>query len=216
MCGLVYVGETKGRLNARMCGHRSGVNSNEYQFFYKHFNQPDHSILSMKVRILEKIYHPTNNPNLSSPFRKQREEYWIRQLGSAIPYGCNDNIKSIGNLSSPNCSSLNVMNIFNKSSRQQRSHGHRHYTVPNLHDVSIDGLLSNMNKPLGIHHIRTKLYSLPHSRLHSLYNTCLETPATDPDSNKYKLFSIILDIAHHRLFKPVSITETFVSQTEFC
>ena len=34
----------------------------------------------------------------------------------------------------------------------------------------------------------------------------METPATDPDSNKYKLFSIILDIAHHRLFKPVSIT----------
>ena len=29
------------------------------------------------------------------------------------------------------------------------------------------------------------------------YYTCLETPATDPDSNKYKLFSIILDIAHH-------------------
>ena len=50
---------------------------------YKHLKQPDHSILSMKVRILEKICHPTNNPNLSTPFRRKREEYWIRLLKSS-------------------------------------------------------------------------------------------------------------------------------------
>ena len=54
MCGLIYVGETKGRLNTRMCGHRSSVNSEKYQLVYKHFNQPYHSIRSVKVRILEK------------------------------------------------------------------------------------------------------------------------------------------------------------------
>ena len=26
----------------------------------------------MKVRILEKIYHPTNSPGLSTPFRRKR------------------------------------------------------------------------------------------------------------------------------------------------
>ena len=26
--------------------------------------------------------HPTNNPNLSTPFRRKREEHWIRQLGT--------------------------------------------------------------------------------------------------------------------------------------
>jgi hypothetical protein len=45
---------------------------------------PDHSILSMKVRILEKMHHHTNSPTLSTPFRTHREEHWI----TAFPYGC--------------------------------------------------------------------------------------------------------------------------------
>ena len=203
LCGLIYVGETKGRLNKRICGHRSGINNNLFPTVYHHFNQPDHSILSMKVRILEKIYHPSNSPNLSTPLRRQKEEYWIRKLGTAIPYGCNDKIDSIGNLSSPRCNNVNVMNIFDNTPRRKRSHGHRHYTSPQLHDVSINGLLPFVQKPLGMHHIRTKLYSLPLTKLNSLYKTCLENPVTDSSSTLYKLVAVILDIGHHRLFKPV-------------
>lgn len=54
LCGLIYVGETQERLNKRMCGHRSGINTTKFPTVYQHFNQQDHSILSMKVRILEK------------------------------------------------------------------------------------------------------------------------------------------------------------------
>jgi hypothetical protein len=46
---------------------------------YQHFNQPDHLIVSMRVRIIEKIYHRTNNPNLATPLRRQKEDYWIRE-----------------------------------------------------------------------------------------------------------------------------------------
>jgi len=70
LCGLVYVGETKGGLNIHMCGHRSGIKNNIFPEVYHHFRQPNHSNLSMKVRILEKIYHPRNNPNLSTPLRR--------------------------------------------------------------------------------------------------------------------------------------------------
>ena len=205
LCGLVYVGETKGRLNKRMCGHRSDINLNANDILYQHFNQPDHSIVSMTVRIIEKIYHSSNNPNLSTTLRRQKEDYWIRQLGTATPYGCNDKIDGIGILSSPSCNSVNVMNIFNSTPRRRRSHGHRHYTSPSLHDVSINDLLPFIQKPLGIHHIRTKLYSLPLSKLHSLFNLCLESTVTNPHSNQYKLQAIISDIASHRLFKPVRI-----------
>ena len=66
-----------------MTGLRSSINTGGNQLLYQHFNLPDHSVLSMKVRILEKIYHPTNSPGLSTPFRRKREEYWIRQLGTA-------------------------------------------------------------------------------------------------------------------------------------
>lgn len=71
LCGLIYVGETKGSLNKRISGHRFQINNGGQQLLYKHFNSPDHSVLSMKVRILEKIYHHTNSPSLSTPFHRQ-------------------------------------------------------------------------------------------------------------------------------------------------
>ena len=80
-----YVGETKGQLNKRISGHRFQINDNGGQLLYRHFNQPDHSIVSMKVVIIEKIYHHTNSPTLSTHFRRQREEFWIKTLGTASP-----------------------------------------------------------------------------------------------------------------------------------
>ena len=154
----LYVGETKGQLNKRISGHRFQINDNGGQLLYRHFNQPDHSIVSMKVVIIEKIYHHTNSPTLSTHFRRQREEFWIKILGTASPYGCNDNLSSIGNLTSPSCSNTNVMNLFPSHSRRKRSHGHRHYTPAWHNDISFDDLLPFINKPLGIHHIRTKLF----------------------------------------------------------
>jgi hypothetical protein len=46
-----------------------------------------------------------------------------------------------------------------------------------------------MQKPVHIHHTRAKLFSLPFSKLHSLYNWYLENPATNPNSNQYKITS---------------------------
>ncbi|KAK3104459.1 hypothetical protein FSP39_002438 [Pinctada imbricata] len=114
LCGLIYVGETKGQLRKRMSGHRSKINNKGSQLLYRHFDQADHSVLSMKVRILEKIYHPTNNPNLSTPLRRNREEFWIKNLNTAAPYGCNDNISTIGNLTSPGCQSLHEIYDYTK------------------------------------------------------------------------------------------------------
>ena len=56
--------------------------------------------------------------------RRQKEDYWIRKLGTATPYGCNDKLDGIGILCSPTCISVNVINIFNSSPR--------HYTSPIL------------------------------------------------------------------------------------
>jgi hypothetical protein len=72
----------------------------------------------MKVRIIEKIYHHTKRPKLSTPYRTDRELFWIKELGTAMPYGCNDNIKGVENLSSPGCSEINVMSLFNTNPRR--------------------------------------------------------------------------------------------------
>ena len=95
------------------------------------------------------------------------------KLGTATPYGCNDKIDGIYILSSPTCRLANVMDIFNSAPWRKRSHGHRYYTSPIFHDVSLNDLLPFMQKPLGMHLIRSKLFSLLLSKLHALFNSCL-------------------------------------------
>ena len=207
LCGLVYVREPKWRLHIRICGHRSVIKNNLFPRVYHYCRQPDQSNLSMKDGILEKINRPCNNPILSTPVRRQKEEHWIRKVGTAMPYGCNDKIDSVGNLCRPGCSNVNMMNIVDvdKTPRRKRNHGHRQYTSHKLHDVSINDLIPYSHKPLGMHHIRTKLYSLPLSQLHSLYTTGLKTSTTDLYSTLCKHIDIILDIGQHRHFKSVTI-----------
>jgi len=72
-----------------------------------------------------------------------------------------------------------------------------------------------MQKPLGIHHIRSKLLSLLLSKLHALYNSCLVNHVTNPNSNEYKLTAIVLDIAVHILCKPVGIKKDEIDKRCF-
>jgi hypothetical protein len=72
-----------------------------------------------------------------------------------------------------------------------------------------------MQKPLGIHHIRSKLFSLPLSKLHALYNSCWVNNVTNPNSKEYKLTTIVLDIAGHRPFKPVGIKKDEIDKRSF-
>jgi hypothetical protein len=95
--------------------------------------------------------------------------FWIKELATAMPCGCNDNIKGVGNLSSPGCSEFNEMSLFNTIPRTKLSHGHKRIIHPNVKKSSkprplqdtFNDSLSNIQKPLGIHHIRTILFSLP-------------------------------------------------------
>ena len=73
---------------------------------------------------------------LSTPYRTDRELFSIKELGIAMPYGCNDNIKGVGNLSSSGCSELNVMSLFNTIPGTKRSHGHKRIQHPNVKKAS--------------------------------------------------------------------------------
>ena len=201
---LIYVGETKGRLNKRISSHRFQIVHNGKQLLYQHFDLPNHSILSMGVIVIEKIYHHTNSPNLSTHYRRERKEFWIKELGTASPYGCNDNVSSVGNLTSPSCSNVNVMNLFPSFKRRRRSDDQRHYTSPKKNQVSFSDLLDLIFKPLGVHLIRTRLFSLSLQSLNTLFNECLQASYSDQSSVEYKVNSIILDIGNCRLFRPVN------------
>ena len=60
---------------------------------------------------------------------------------------------------------------------------------------------------LGLHHIRTKVYSLPLKRLHALYESTLTLHFADVGSPRHRLQGIILDISSNRLFKAVRVGE---------
>ena len=118
-----------------------------------------------------------------------------------------DHIDSVGNLTSPGCRSINVLNLFDRTSRRCRSHGSRKYNKPEIHNVSFDDLLPFVNRQLGLHHIRTKLYSLPLKKLHELYESARSVVFTDAGSPEYRLNGIILDVSNNRLFKVVKTNE---------
>ena len=98
---------------------------------------------------------------------------------------------SIGNLTSPGCKSVNVLNLFDRTSRRHRSHGSRRYNRPEIHNVSFDSLLPFVNLQLGLHHILTRLYSLPLKTLHVLYESTLTLHFNDVGSPEHRLQGII-------------------------
>ena len=206
-CGLVYVGETGRSLRSRMNGHRSAIKKGGQSLLHRHFHQPDHSVDDMRVQILEKVYHSSENPTLLTLLRRTRELFWIKELGTAKPYGFNDQIKGVGTLSSISCKKTNIYSLFNKQPRRKRSHGKRHYNKrtpqPDATTSTLVDLVDMIEKPEGVHNINTKLFSISFPQLRSLQKLALESTNFDYSSAEYRVIAIILDIANYRLFRPV-------------
>ena len=190
-----------------MNGHRSAIKKGGQSLLHRHFHQPNHSVDDMRVQILENIYHSSGSPSLSTPLRRERELFWIKELGTAKPYSFNDQIKGVGTLSSTSCKKTNVYTLFNKHQRRKRSHGKRHYYKKAPHpESSIHALITLIDmtdQPEGVHEIKTHLFSMSLPQLSSLQEIALESTNTDFSSAEYRVTSIILDISHYRLFKPV-------------
>ena len=58
----MYVGETGKSMRLRINGHRAGIIKDGQSLLYKHFRLSGHSAADMKVEILEKMYHSSENP----------------------------------------------------------------------------------------------------------------------------------------------------------
>ena len=138
-----------------------------------------------------------------------------------MPYGCNDNIKGVGKFVKSWMQRNQRDEPFNTIPRTKRSHGHKRIQHPNVKKSSkprtlqdtFNDLLSNIQKPLGIHHIRTILFSLPVNYLKDLRDFGLDKGGVDPFSPKYRLSSIICDVASFRLFNQFDLN-LFMITTE--
>ena len=76
----------------------------------------DISIMPIEEVVLE----PSDVISLPSK-RMQREEYWYRELCTVYPYGLNDNVKGVGNVSSRTDDGLVVYELFNTQKRKFRN-----------------------------------------------------------------------------------------------
>ena len=206
-CGIQYVGETSQALRSRMNNHRQRLNQMCNLFLYQHFYSSGHS--EDDIAIEEVSLEEGECLSLASK-RLQREEYWYKELATIYPYGLNDNIKNLGNVSMKGTENIVVWSLFNKKPRkftkrsQKRKRKHGITRTELKHELR--NLVNNYNKPELVHEIKTVVFSLLQRKLGILIdlanNLLLEQKVP-------KYIPLIKDLASFKLglHKTVKITK---------
>ena len=128
-CGVQYVGETSQKLKNRLNNHRSSLKRQPNLYLYHHFSSPGPSVDDISIMPIEEII-PCDRANITS-LRLEREDYWCRELCTYYPYGLNDNVRGVGNVSKK--PGLVVNTLFNRRDRRFRKRsGHRNKKKLNL------------------------------------------------------------------------------------
>ena len=92
-------------------GHKKHANT----FIVKHFNQPGHSVADILIQPIEKIeLLPGESDEDVTIRRLDRERFWMLELGTVYPYGLNDRLQSVGNVSKNLKNNINVFSLLNK------------------------------------------------------------------------------------------------------
>ena len=132
-CNLQYVGKTKQKLKQRFSGHKHCCKMKKDQILYKHFNS-DCKFENAKFRIIDRT---TENDLLS------KEDFWMKKLMSVYPFGLNDQVTQVGNMTRQNFVNFDFIDPFYRypEIRRPRSHGIRHNrkkTHPKIEDIIYD------------------------------------------------------------------------------
>ena len=206
-CGFQYVGETKCTLQNRFNGHRGSIlgKKKKHTYLAEHFRQRGHAYNDLSVQIIEKL-DTTGNDKEDKALRLQREKFWMTELCTIFPFGLNDKVHGIGNVSQTT-NDIHASMLFNKHKRKPRSHGHRKNNKRSLHQTtaeSIDELVKNDRYCL--HQVKCALYSLPLSLLHKINEEALQKYFSGNilDISYY----LISEISYNRLFKPVMLSSS--------
>ena len=116
---------------------------------------------------IEEVVLERNDGTTLPSKRLQREEYWYRELCSVYPYGLNDNVRGVGNVSKCD-ESLIVYTLFNKQKRKFRKcRLQRKKRKVNVNIVE-EQLKSRLNKYKSVDFtfsIRAYVLNLPRSKL---------------------------------------------------
>ena len=158
------------------------------------------------VQIIEKIDpRRMRNGKTVKDHRLDREDYWMRELGTISPFGLNEKVRKVGNISQKQSENLLVTQLFHSSHRRPRSHGRRTNRVNNskFHKNTTVECLENIWKGSNrLHTLRTKLFGLPLNKLFNLVEKAKVFPKRG-DFDFESMFAIVHSISKQRLYKPV-------------
>ena len=125
-CGIQYVGETGQSLRKRLNNHRNRLKKLSCQYLYQHFNSDGHTEDDINIVPIEEVeLTPTDKISLSAKWL-EKEDFCYRELCTVYPYGLNDNVRRVGNVSKqgPN---IVVHTLFNRQHRKFKKRvGKRH------------------------------------------------------------------------------------------
>ena len=113
-CAVQYVGETSQTLRCRFNNQRSRLKQLCGLYLYHHFSSDGHTLDDINIMPIEEVVLEPNDVISLPSKRLQREEYWYRELCTVYPYGLNDNVKGVGNVSSRTDDGFVVYELFNK------------------------------------------------------------------------------------------------------
>ena len=103
--------------------------------------------------------------------RLEREDYWCRELCTYYPYGLNDNVRGVGNISKQ--PGLVVNALFNRRYRKFKKRKHRrHRKKLNLNDLtsSVENCLHSYKSRFFVFYVRSLVLSLPVKWMGVLWN----------------------------------------------
>ena len=117
------------KIKERFRQHKSQIKNKKLTtYLYNHFCSENHSSLDCRVQIID--YLECNSEEVNRSDLMSREDYWIKTLRTAYPFGLNDRVKGFEDMNKLDLTTLNCFNtpFYNRQSgiyRRRRSHGHR-------------------------------------------------------------------------------------------
>ena len=196
-CSFQYVGRTTGPLRTRCCGHRRSLRTKKGPVhLIKHFTKV-HKSSDMIIKPIETVI------GNSLEEKNQREDYWIKEIGTLYPYGLNERlnkpyIDASSYLAKGNC----ILQLLNRpvSQRGQRGGGGSHLTKGMLFPTAVTTFecikTAFRNDDNFRHTTKTLVNKLRKGEVCNLVKLCVENLKTVTPQGAF-LYHLVLDLCRN-------------------
>ena len=211
-CGVQYVGETSQTLRRRFNNHRNRMKQLSDLYLYHHFCSDGHGAEDVSIMPIEEVVlTPGDNMSLASKIL-QREEYWYKELCTIYPYGLNDNVRGLGNVSRKMGQGIVIYTLFNRQTHKYRKRTKKKRKKPKHDEIGqqVTNLLRMYRSRGFSFELRTYVLSLPRKSLLTVMHA-IETLQND-SSIPRRVALMVKDLITHRNRVHIPIVHDEISE----